>query len=199
MSLLRSPKRLALVALIAFSAVVSSPTIADATKADKQYQKPIKMLIGAIRYSKDDLALKMLSIDKMSAEVNKDHWAKMTPAQRKEFSKGLGTLIRKLSFPKARDIFKHLDAVLYGKAEVKGALATIKTTIVIHRAYKKKELVITWTLAKAKKKSWKILDTKTVGESTLKGIREAQTNPLVKEGGVELLMKTLRQKLASVK
>lgn len=197
MSLLRSLKPLPLVMSLAFCANALIPTMAEASGADKQFQKPIKMLIGAIRYGKDDLALKMLNIDKMSAEVNKNHWGKMSPAEQKEFTAGLGTLIKKLSFPKAREIFKHLDAVLYGKAEVKGKTATIKTTIVIHRAYKKTELVISWTLVKDK--GWKVLDTKTVGESTLKGIREAQVDPLVKEGQVALLMKTLRDKLASVK
>lgn len=162
-----------------------------------EYQKPVKLLIGAIRYQKDDMAIKLLALDVMTRELNTHHLAKMSDAQKKEFETGLGLLLRKLSFPKARELFQHIDAILYEDPKLSGDRATLKSTIVVHRAYKKQELVLVWTLVK-KGKAWLILDVETVGESTLEGIREEQVDPLVKEGGVDLLMKKLREKLAEV-
>jgi ABC-type transporter MlaC component len=183
--------------LLASAPLLAGPKKA-AGKADKVYQKPVKMLIGAIRYGKDKLALKMLDLDEMTHQLNLHHWNKMNPSQRMEFSKSLGFLLSKLSFPKARKIFKQIDAILYDPAKVKGNQVTLRNTIVIHRSYKKEELVLTWTLIKGGK-GWRILDVKTVGESTLVGIREEQVDPLVKEGGVPLLMKQLREKVAASK
>jgi ABC-type transporter MlaC component len=168
------------------------------TAAEKAFQKPVKVLIGAIRYGKDAMALKMLDLEQMTHQLNIHHWDKMSMAQRREFAVALGTLLRRLSFPKARDVFKHIDAILYDPGKVKGKQVILRNTIVIHRSYKKQEMVLTWTLVKARR-GYKILDVKTVGESTIAGIREEQIDPLVKEGGVALLMKKLRQKLASTK
>jgi len=189
-------KLIAVAALFAF-ALSAAPAEAKGKKKKQkttQYQKPVKMLIGAIRYKKDKLALKLLALDQMTKELNASHWDEMKPAERKEFEKNLGILLQKLSFPKARDLFKHIDAILYDQPTVKGDRATIKSTIVVHRAYKKKEIVITWTLFKRGKK-WLILDTKTVGESTTKGLREDQVDPLVNEGGVKKLLQAMRDKV----
>ncbi len=185
------------VLLLVFSLCPAPGFAKPKKKKTTQYQKPVKMLIGAIRYKKDKMALKLLALEDMTKELNRNHWDKMSAAQKKEFQQNLGILLKKLSFPKARELFKHIDAILYDQPAVKGGRATIKSTIVVHRAYKKKELVITWTLIK-KGKKWIILDTKTVGESTMKGIQEDQVDPLVKEGGVKLLLKTMADKVKEV-
>ena len=187
------------IVLFAF-AIAALPAEAKPKKKEKttQYQKPVKMLIGAIRYKKDDMALKLLALDTMTAELNRSHWAKMSADQRKAFEKNLGILLKKLSFTKARDLFKHLDAILYDEPEVKGDRAKIKSTIVVHRAYKKTELVITWTLLKRGKK-WLVLDTTVAGESTMEGLRDDQVDPLVKEGGIKLLLQKMEEKIKSLK
>jgi len=190
------------IVLFAF-ALAALPAEAKSKKKKKrakttQYQKPVKMLIGSIRYKKDDLALKMLALDAMTAGLNKSHWAKMSDAQKKAFKQNLSTLLKKLSFAKARDLFKHLDAILYDEPEVKGDRAKIKSTIVVHRNYKKTEMVITWTLLK-KGKKWLVLDTVMAGDSTMEGLREDQVDPLVKEGGVKGLLKAMEDKIKSLK
>ena len=189
----------ALVALSVTVSLAATPEVAFAgpKKKTTKYQKPVKMLIGAIRYNKDKLALKMLALDDMSKGLMTKHWAKMSPAVQKEFVAGLATLLSRLSFPKARDMFKHIDAILYDPPKVKGDKVDLKSTIVVHRSYKKTELVLTWTLIK-KGKKWLIYDVTSVGESTLAGIRDDQINPLVKEGGIKLLMEKMRAKVKEV-
>ena len=54
----------------------------------------------------------------------------------------LETVIRKSSFKRGQEMFEHLDAVLYDDVRETGDSAKCKSTIVIHRAYKKTELVI---------------------------------------------------------
>ena len=184
---------------VALGLMMISPPLPASPKASKkavkQYQKPVKMLIGAIRYKKDGLALKMLALDEMTHQLCIHHWGKMNADQRKEFSQNLGVLLRKISFPKARDLFKHIDAILYDPPKVKGKQVDLRTTIVVHRSYKKKELVLTWTLFKGKK-GWMILDVTTAKQSTIEGLREEQIDPLVKDGGVALLLKKMREKMA---
>ena len=190
-----------LAVFIALFAFALHPLPAEA-KGKKQktteYQKPVKMLIGAIRYKKDAMALKLLALDAMTQELNAGHWAKVKADEKKKFAKNLGILLQKLSFPKARELFQHIDAILYDEPTVKGDRATIKSTIVVHRAYKKTELVITWTLLK-KGKKWLVLDTKTVGESTTAGIREDQVDPLFKEGGMKLVLQKMDEKIKETK
>lgn len=187
---------IALSLCFALSALTLSAEVEAKKKKQKTtaYQKPVKMLIGSIRYKKDKVALKMLAVDQMSKELNASHWAKMSAAEKKEFEKNLGILLQKISFVQARKMFKHIDAILYTDPVVKGNRATIKSTIVVHKAYKKKELVLTWTLLKRGKK-WLVLDVWTVGESTIKGLREDQIDPLVKEGGVKKLLQAMRDKM----
>ena len=187
-----------IVALFAFALTAVPAEAKSQKKKTTAYQKPVKMLIGAIRYKKDDMALKLLALDQMTVELNKNHLDKVSAAQKKAFAKNLGVLLKKLSFPKARDLFKHLDAILYDEPVVKGDRASIKSTIVVHRAYKKTELVITWSLLK-KGKNWLILDTTTVGESTSAGIREDQVDPLFKEGGIKLVLQKMEEKIKELK
>ncbi|MCA9672161.1 MAG: ABC transporter substrate-binding protein [Myxococcales bacterium] len=177
-----------------FPAVSERPA---AAAKDTAFKKPIKVLIGGVRYGKNALAMKMLDLEAMAATMCGSHWSKMSAGQKAEFQKGIGIIIRKSSFKKARDVFKHIDAVLYGKPAVSGEQARIKTTIVIHRAYKKKELVVNWVLKKTGKR-YRILDIEMAGESTLKGIHDEEVQPLIKKGGTSLLLKKLKGKVSSL-
>ena len=168
-------------------------------KEAKKLEKPIKVLIGAVRYGKDALGLKQLALDDMSKEMCIKHWSTMSAAQRSEFSKNLGTLLRLISFRKSRDLFKHIDAILFDSHKMLGkGRASIRNTIVVHRAYKKKELQLTWILIK-KGKKWQVVDLRTIGKTTIEKMRVKQINPLVKKGGVKLLLQKMREMMAKAK
>lgn len=175
------------------------PTHAQAdAAADKATQKALKSLVGSIRYGKDDLAAKQIAFGAMSKGLLTDTWAKMTPAQQAEFQKSLEGLVRGLSFPKGKDMFQYLDAMLYDAARVEGDQAKVRSTVVVHRDYKKTEIIIDWVLVQ-EGGAWKVLDTVMLGESTLAGLRDEQVKPLVKEGGVDAVLKAMRDKLAELK
>lgn len=174
----------------AWTASAQAPSPAEA-------QKPIKTLINAVRYSKDDLASKQVGYDVMVEKLMAESWKDASEADRKELITGMEKLIRGISFPAGRDIFKYLDNVLYDAPRVDGDSIKVKSTVVIHRDLKKSELGIDWVLAKSGG-TWKIYDTVMQGESTLAGIREEQIRPLLKEGGVAAVKKAMHEKITEV-
>jgi phospholipid transport system substrate-binding protein len=177
--------------------LLTSGAASAAGAADKETQKPIKALVNAIRYSKDDLASKQVGYDVMVSRLMGDTWAKVSDADKKELIAGMEKLIRGISFPAGRDIFQYLDNVLYDPARVEGEVAKVKSTVVVHRNLKKSEIIIDWVLAKSGG-TWKIFDTVMLGESTLESIKKEQIEPLIKEGGVPAVMKAMREKVAEV-
>src|SRR5687768_2742710 len=123
-------------------AVVLCPALAGAAPADDQAtQKAIKGLVNAIRYGKDDLAAKQLDFGAMSKGLMAEDWQKLSAAEQAEFQKHLETLVRNLSFPKGKDMFQYLDAMLYDPARLEGDKAKVKSTIVVHRDLKKTEII----------------------------------------------------------
>ncbi len=180
-----------LVTGIAAAAPAAKPT-------DKEAQKTIKTVLTAIRYDKNDLAAKQLAWGPMSKAFLGDYWKKLSGDEQKEVTAGIETLIRKISFTKGRDLFEHLDAVLYAPVEMEEDKALVKTTVVVHRQYKKTEIVIDFVLVE-EGGQWKIMDTVMAGESTTEGFYEDQVEPLFEEGGSAALMKALREKLADLK
>ncbi|MEE8410052.1 MAG: ABC transporter substrate-binding protein [Myxococcota bacterium] len=184
-------------ALFAAGAVVS-PKPAAAAPPAKQVQKPLKTLIAAIRYGKYDLAAKQLDVREMVERIMADDWAKLSDDQKKELVSGFDRILRSTSFKRGKELFKHLDAVLYDKprdGENGGALC--KSTIVIHRNYKKTEFVIDWVLKKDGG-VFKVYDIIMLGESTLEGIREDQIDPLIEEGGTAAVLAAMRDKVKEV-
>jgi len=168
------------------------------TDGQKEVVKPIKTLISAIRYSKDDLAAGFLAAGRMSEIVCADSFAKLTADERREFVDGLAYLLKRLSFPKAREIFEHLDAILYDPPRIEGERAHVKQTVVVFRNYKKDEIILEYAVERIEGK-WLVVDVIAEGESTLEGIREDSVVPLLEEGGTALLLKRLREKVAEVK
>lgn len=188
--------RLAALALAALAAAARADEEA-LTDAQKEVLKPIKTLVNAIRFSKDDLASATLAHEEMSKDLLRGSWEKLTEAERKEFVDGFAFLLRKISFPKAREIFEHLDAIVYDPPVVDGDRARVRSTIVIHRDYKKEEISLEYVLVRRDR--WQIFDVVSEGEGTLDGIREDQIEPLVEEGGTRLLMEKLRAKVEEVR
>lgn len=168
-----------------------------AASADKEVPKVLKRLIGAIRYGKNDLAAKQVAFKPMSERLMGSAWAKMKPAEQAEFVKSLEELIRGLSFKKGHEMFKHLDAVLYDPVRLEGKEAKCKSTIVVHRNYKKTEIVIDYVLVQANG-GWQVVDLVMLGESTIEGLREGQILPLLEEGGPATVLKAMRDRVAEV-
>ena len=164
---------------------------------DKAVQQTLKTLVSSIRYSKDDKAAEQLSYEDMCKALFSDTWKTMSPADQKEAIANLEVLLRKMAFPKGREMFQYLDAVLYDPVKVDNGLARIKSTVVIHRDVKKSEIPIEWSLVKVGGK-WKVVDTITMGDSTTQAIREDQVQPLLKEGGVPAVLEAMRKKVKEV-
>jgi phospholipid transport system substrate-binding protein len=177
---------------------LAAALLAADAPSDKDIQKVVKTVITAVQYGKDDLAAKQVAFSPMAQNLMAPEWATIPDAEKKEIATGLETIVRKISFPKGRDLFAHLDAVLYDKVKMDGDKARVKTTVVVNRAYKKQEVVIDFILQK-EGGAWKILDTIMLGQSTLEGIRVDQIEPLLAEGGVPNVLKALRAKVAELK
>ena len=182
-------------------AFVLSLALATVAKAQApsaaEGQKPIKALINAIRYSKDDIASKQIAYDVMTEKLMDTSWKDASDADKKELVTNMEKLIRGISFPAGRDIFKYLDNVLYDAPRMDGENVKVKSTVVIHRDLKKSEIVIDWVIAKSGG-TWKVYDTVMQGESTLAGIRDEQVKPLIKEGGIPAVKKAMNEKIAEI-
>ncbi len=166
---------------------------AFAASAKDEVSKPLKTVIQAVRFSKDPLAIKNFAGEEEGKLLLADDWAKGTEAQRKEFVGLFHTLFAKMAFPKIRKNFENLDTVLYDEPKVTGDRADIGSTILINHPLKKQELKVKYQLAKDKG-AWKVVDVTVLGDSMLKGIREDQIVPIMKEGGWDNLLKLMRAK-----
>lgn len=175
--------------LLAF--LVAPLTFADAAK--DAVTKPLKTVVNSVRQSKDLLALKNFGGDEQGKLLLADDWAKGTEAQRKEFVQLFHTLFGKIAFPKMRKSFENLDTILYDDPEVKSDEAHISSVILINHPLKKQELKVKYVMKKAGA-GWQVIDVSVLGDSMLKGIRDDQVAPLVKEGGWDGLLKAMRDK-----
>jgi phospholipid transport system substrate-binding protein len=193
---MRQIRILLIAAICCWITAATQPAHAGAD--DKAVQKTLTVLVNSIRYNKDDVAAKQLAYNEMSKALMAEGWATMSAEQQKEFAGHLQTLLRLMSFPKGRDMFKYLDALLFDSVKVEGDTAHCKTTVVIHRDVKKAEIPIEWVLMKDGG-NWKVVDTVTMGESTAAGIREEQLLPLMKEGGVNAVLDAMRKKVSELK
>ncbi len=201
---LRSPLLAGLALLPALALAQGAPESAPAAPASAAageeapahpVEKPIRTLINAVRFGKFDVALKFMSAEPLGAALLGDDWAKGTPEQQAEFVKLFHQVFAKVAFPKMKERFEHIQAILYDPPEVTGDQAKIKSVIVILHAMKKQELKVTYTLVKVGE-DWKILDAKVLGDSMIDGIRQDQIVPIMQEGGWANLLDLLRKKAA---
>jgi phospholipid transport system substrate-binding protein len=172
--------------------------LVTAPPSDKDAQKVIKTVITAIQHGKDDLAAKQIAFGPMIQKLMGPEWAQASDADKKELTAGIEAIVRGISFVKGREMFEHLDAVLYDKVRPDGDAAKCKATVVVNRAYKKAEVNIDFVLVQDGG-AWKIVDTVMLGESTLAGVRETQIEPLLQKGGVPAVMEALRAKVGELK
>jgi phospholipid transport system substrate-binding protein len=169
-------------------------SVADAAAA----QKSVRALINAIRYNKDDLAAKKLNFDGMARLLLADDYAQASTAQRQDFVASLGKLVTGTSFPKGRDLFHYLDALLFETATSQGDAMHVKSVVVVHRNLKKVELPIEWVLTRTAGQ-WQVVDIISMNESTAQGIREEEVLPLYKEGGLTQVLTAMHERLEQLK
>src|ERR671918_263195 len=104
---------------------------APAFANEEDVVKPLKTVIGSVRYGKDKAALKQFAGEEQGRLLLGDDWNKATPEQKKEFLDLFHTLFAKIAFPKIRQNFEHLGTVLYDEPKVDGQNAQVASTLVI--------------------------------------------------------------------
>lgn len=185
--------RRSLLASWSLALLLSFPAFA-AGDAHPEVVKPLKVVIGSVRYAQDKTALKNFAPIEQGKRLLGDAWATGTDAQRKEFLDLFQVLFAKMAFPKVRDDFKYLDSVTYGEPEVDGDRAFVSSVVSIQHALKKQEYKLRYELHKDGA-TWKIVDVSVLGDPMLKGIKEDQIDPIMKEGGWAHLLDLMRQKV----
>jgi phospholipid transport system substrate-binding protein len=172
------------------------PALAAAPK-DDAVAKPVKTVVQSVRYERDTAALKLFGSEEQGKFLLGDAWAKGTDAQRKEFVELFQGLFAGIAFPRVRENFKNLDSITYEPAEVKGNEATVASTIFIKHPLKTQEMKLKYRLVKDAA-AWKVVDVTVLGSSMLQDIRDSQVQPLLNQGGWDLLLTRMRSELAKV-
>jgi phospholipid transport system substrate-binding protein len=180
---------------VLFACLLALVTAAPAVAQKDDPTRPIKRVIGAIRQSKDDLAINQFADEEQGRILLGDYWARGTDAQRKEFTQLFHTLFASIAFPRVRDNFKDLDTILYDPPRIEGRSAQVGSTIMINHPLKKQELKLKYAVMK-QGVNWKVVDVAVLGDSMLQGIRDDQVQPLLKDGGWDGLLNAMRQKVA---
>lgn len=183
--------------MLAAIALTASLSLATGASPKDEVSKPLKTVVNSVRYGKDKMALKLFAGEAQGKALLGADWDKGSDAQRKEFVQLFHVLFAKLAFPKIRKNFENLDTVLYENPTVTGDAAEIGSTILINHPLKKQELKVRYTLVK--QGGWKVVDVSVLGDSMLKGIRDDQIIPLMKEGGWDGLLKAMRERDAELK
>lgn len=181
-----------LAVVIALGFVLGAPSSASAqSKEDSAaIEKPIRTLINAVRYSRDDLALKMLDGDRQAQILLDKEWSEATGEQKKRFKSLFHQLFAAIAFPQIRDNFEHLETILYEKPEIKGDRASIRSTLVILHPLKKQEIKVEYELKK-NGADWQVVDVTilgTGGKSMLTDIKEQQVQQIFAQGGWDHLL-----------
>ncbi|NMO20346.1 ABC transporter substrate-binding protein [Pyxidicoccus fallax] len=182
---------------ITFLAAMAFAVPALAAPKEDAVAKPVKTVVQSVRYERDALALKHFGSEEQGKYLLGDAWAKGTDAQRKEFVQLFQDLFAAIAFPRVRENFKNLDSITYEPAQVTGNEATIASTIFIKHPLKTQEMKLNYRLIKDAA-AWKVVDVKVLGSSMLTDIRDSQVQPLLKQGGWDLLLARMRTELAKV-
>lgn len=155
--------------------------------------KPVSTVVNSVRYERDLAALKHFAGEEQGKLLLGADWDKGTAEQKKEFVSLFHTLFGKMAFPKVRENFKHLESITYEDPKVEGDKAEVASTILILHALKKQEIKLKYTVVKTGG-AWKVVDVAVLGDSMLKGVRDDQIVPIMKEGGWDNLLKLMREK-----
>ena len=183
--------------------VTSTPALAAPDLSASS--KPIKRLLTAIRYEKDQLALSAFDGHAQGALIFGDEWTKKSEPERQRFVDTLHSFFTVVAFPKIRaKYFAHLETILYGepRAHDNGS-ARLRATIVVLHTLKKKEIPVDFLLQSAQDK-WLIVDfsiapAKDHPSSFIIDLREKQIKPLLAKRGWDGLIETMEKRVAELK
>ena len=183
---------------VTFLAALALAVPALAAPKDDAVAKPVKTVVQSVRYERDAAALKLFGSEEQGKFLLGDAWSQGTDAQRKEFVELFQGLFAGIAFPRVRENFKNLDSITYEPAEVKGNEATVASTIFIKHPLKTQEMKLKYRLTKDAA-AWKVVDVTVLGSSMLQDIRDTQVQPLLAQGGWDLLLSRMRSELGKVK
>jgi phospholipid transport system substrate-binding protein len=178
---------------------------AFATPNIKASSKPIKRLLTAIRYQKDELALSSFDGQAQGQLIFGDVWTQKSDEERQRFVNTLHAFFTVVAFPKIRKkYFAHLETILYGDPDThEDGSVRLRATIVVLHALKKDEIPVDFILRPAQDK-WRIVDfaiapDKDKPSSFIVDLRERQMKPLLEKKGWDGLIETMENRVAELK
>jgi phospholipid transport system substrate-binding protein len=144
---------------------------------------------------KDDikaLAGGLLDYDELGKRAMAQHWAKLTPAQQKEFVATLRELIERNYVKQLRS---NLDyQVAYKGEQLEGEEATVTTTVKVKTAGKNTDAEIVYKMRKLADGTWRVWDVITDEVSLVRNYR-TQFNKIITEKSYDELIKKMKSKL----
>lgn len=184
--------------LIAVALLAPLPSRAAAKASVRTVKKPITVFVNAVRYGKNDVALKYVDGHAQGAFLLTDDWASATPEQKREFISLFHVLFSEIAFPKLKDNLQKIETILYGEVEAVEGYTEITSTLVVLHPLKKQEVKVRYRLSE-KSGNFRLVDVTFEGDdSLLTHIRDEQIQPLMKEGGWDGLLTQLRQRAAEI-
>lgn len=175
-------------------ALVSTPAWAGPPSPEK----PVKTFVNAIRYGKDDLALKQVDGETQGQLLLGTTWAQGTADQKLEFIKLFHKIFQAAAFPKLRDNLQKIETILYDAPKAEGAHTLLTSTLVVLHPMKKEEIKVHYLLS-GNKAGYRLVDVTFEGDqSLLTNVRTEQVEPLLKEGGWPNLLTQMRTRVAEL-
>jgi len=184
------PMNLSRPAALLAALLLASPALA-AGAADAK--KPVTLVVNNVRYGKDLKALELFGTDAQGAYLLGEDWKKGTDAQRKEFGELFKVIFGKVAFPRVRENFKYFGSFTTEEPKLEGKEGSVASVLLLDHPVKKQEMKLKFTLVNDA--GWKVVDVAVSGDSMLKGIRDDQIVPIMKEGGWDNLLKLMRAKV----
>jgi ABC-type transporter MlaC component len=158
----------------------------------------LKETLESIRYEKDDLAIASFAIDLQGQRLLGETWNQATEDQKKSFVESFSVIFRKIAFSKIRSNLKYLEDTVIGETQTENGITRQKITLVILHELKKEEIVIHFEM-QAIHQTWKIVDIQVEKEdSFVKKIREDQILPILKQDGLDGLIKALKERAGQI-
>ena len=165
---------------------------APALAATPDAKKSVSDVVNNVRYARDLKALSLFGTEAQGAFLLGDDWKKGTDAQRKEFTELFKVIFGKVAFPRVRENFKYFGSFTTEEPKVDGKTGELSSVLLLDHPVKKQEMKLKFTLVNDT--GWKVVDVAVAGDSMLKGIRDDQIRPIMKEGGWDNLLKLMREK-----
>jgi phospholipid transport system substrate-binding protein len=183
-------------AFLAVIALSFSPLAAEA--GNPAVEKPVKTFVNAIRYGKNDLAMKQVDGETQGRLLLGEAWDKGSPAERAEFVSLFHKVFGSIAFPKLRDNLQKIETILYENPKAEGAHQLLTSTLVVLHPLKKEEIKVHYLLSNSKA-GYRLVDVTFEGDrSLLTNVREEQITPLLADGGWPNLLAQLRSRVAEL-